>query len=1823
MPRTPSGDYNLPPGQPVQTETIIDSSVHNDLASDLADAMTDSLSRSGMGGMLVPFRTVSGTILNPGFSFVADHGAGMTLDEGNGFLHFSNGGFLSLTIKPDGIDVPGKIHAENVEAIASGTAAPTDTDNALTAGQHSNKNIKISTDSIQAADNGVASGLHLNPHGGKVYLNGDELTPGDSFQKSDHVRISSGTPDALKPIILNGSGKVDMTMCDCDALVFVAGWTPTPGNEYPDTTGYEFGAFWIIENVATTYTFNGGDLVGRTCENGYVMIFGSDVWGLTRNSVSITAFYRVDGSIPITAPFAGGGQQLKSLADGTDPTDAVTVQQLGNQDYLPINGKAADSERLDNHDSTYFAEATHNHDADYLGKTAKASDSELLDGREGDSFVFKEGDVMTGNLAIQGGTDIDYFQINRSDSTIKMIIGSTGAEEEISLRLYDNSGSAIASGLVFIDDGSIRFSVTPTVSDGNDVTPKSYVDAQDALSYLKTEHLDIGTGTGDAGKPVILNSNGKLDQSLLDISTFVPAGNWTPTAGAEYPDPSGHLPGTFWVVAELTADYTFTGGSLSGMSTKNGDLMIWADPDWALYASSIDPDIYYKIDGTVALTAALAGGGQQLKNIADGTDNSDAVTLSQLNAYDPGGYLPVDGKAADTNLFDGRDSTDFADASHNHDGYHALQKNAGHRVDLDLELENGWYTCDNNTLNTPDGAWGTVVIFGDNLDFLSQLFVAIDGKTSVRVLSSGTWSPWVGVSDSDVFVRKDGDTMTGNLTVGTGERSPSVNIAPEDDTGYSSLILRDGSGFSRGTIYIKNSTDYMGIQKQDASNTTVCEIALEDDGNISLQIANVMPANSNHLTVKQYVDDMDALSYKKTDFINVSVGAGDGGKPILLNSQGHVDPSMLDVSVFHYVGSFTPADGAEYPDISGETHGAFWVVQGLTDEYVFVGGDLTGLPINNGDFMVWASSGWSIMVGEMNPLLYYRLDGSQALTDHFAGGGKQLKNIADGTDTTDAVTLAQLNSYTPPGNWLPVDGKAVDSDLLDGEDSAFYATATHDHEGVYLPISGTAADSAMLGGLIPSEYALTGHNHDGLYFLKTEHLSVSAGVTSAGKPITLNSLGQIDSSMLDVSVFYYVGEFTPATGNEYPDRTGETTGAFWVVQGLSADYTFDGGDLTGRVIGNGDFMVWATGGWSIMASEMNPTLYYRLDGTQPLTGDFQGGDFLLKHVGAGTESTDGINLGQADGRFLAIGGKAADSTLLDGHAIGSFVRTDDGDQNITGNLSLTPSGSCSLALWDGSAQVDSGKMRFVSSDNLISMELLRDDDAAHTAFLTVDRTGMDVDSVNIESYMNVKGEVHAIGDVIADSDGEQRSLIKTMQAGDRGVDDCNFFTESGTFGTVDTTLNTPIIGWGTLLVQKNFDIGSQIYTDYGIGIAENITTWTRTWMNDGALWSDWKELGASSAKVYKSPMTAITPNGYHVFPHGLGQIPELVTIKLKCIVAEHGWVVGDEIFVTVNNTSSDNTKISSVHVTATDVKVKLSENENYAFISTNGNGQDSWDGCTNTNWNFQIAAYALLPEVTQVETKMMTDEVLCYFGGDGAIYSSLNIAGFVNNSSGSHTATFAAPMPDSNYISLGGGRYSSGDCSDGNVVSTFNDLGVSQVDVCTRKFDGDGGSAVASGWLRIVHPTATGVHVAENAPIDTNVGVIKNPDSSIRIARAAKGYTVQDVLDRMQLTGVIMDSSNVPTSFLLRDAWRLNSATQIIYIDLPKAKEIAIEKNERVASRQLAEFRPAWEEAVDNDDTAQMAAIKSDRQNIRNTLAMKIDDINNCTTDTQIEAYLP
>tara|TARA_R110000803_G_C11989465_1_gene321792 strand:+ start:16129 stop:17493 length:1365 start_codon:yes stop_codon:yes gene_type:complete len=70
MPRDANGTYTLPAGNPVVSGTVIETNWANPTMSDVGSEMSDSMSRSGKGGMLTQFKSISGTMGAPGVSFL-------------------------------------------------------------------------------------------------------------------------------------------------------------------------------------------------------------------------------------------------------------------------------------------------------------------------------------------------------------------------------------------------------------------------------------------------------------------------------------------------------------------------------------------------------------------------------------------------------------------------------------------------------------------------------------------------------------------------------------------------------------------------------------------------------------------------------------------------------------------------------------------------------------------------------------------------------------------------------------------------------------------------------------------------------------------------------------------------------------------------------------------------------------------------------------------------------------------------------------------------------------------------------------------------------------------------------------------------------------------------------------------------------------------------------------------------------------------------------------------------------------------------------------------------------------------------------------------------------------------------------------------------------------------------------------------------------------------------------------------------------------------------------------------------------------------------
>ena len=125
MPRNTSGVYTLPSGNPVIPGTTIDAAWANDTMEDMANEITNSLSRTGAGGMLAPFRIANGVVTAPGLSFLNETNTGL-YRSGAGSTWMSVLGVNVAQFSTVGLTIPfGKALTAQGNASVSGTLSVT------------------------------------------------------------------------------------------------------------------------------------------------------------------------------------------------------------------------------------------------------------------------------------------------------------------------------------------------------------------------------------------------------------------------------------------------------------------------------------------------------------------------------------------------------------------------------------------------------------------------------------------------------------------------------------------------------------------------------------------------------------------------------------------------------------------------------------------------------------------------------------------------------------------------------------------------------------------------------------------------------------------------------------------------------------------------------------------------------------------------------------------------------------------------------------------------------------------------------------------------------------------------------------------------------------------------------------------------------------------------------------------------------------------------------------------------------------------------------------------------------------------------------------------------------------------------------------------------------------------------------------------------------------------------------------------------------------------------------------------------------------------
>jgi hypothetical protein len=101
-------------------------------------------------------------------------------------------------------------------------------------------------------------------------------------------------------------------------------------------------------------------------------------------------------------------------------------------------------------------------------------------------------------------------------------------------------------------------------------------------SFLKTDY--ISAFDGNPNIPVVTGADGKIAGDLLDVNPISFVGDWTPTAGNEYPP--APAASDVWIVVDVGLGYLFVGGDLAGQTAYESSWMEFDGANWILLNNS-------------------------------------------------------------------------------------------------------------------------------------------------------------------------------------------------------------------------------------------------------------------------------------------------------------------------------------------------------------------------------------------------------------------------------------------------------------------------------------------------------------------------------------------------------------------------------------------------------------------------------------------------------------------------------------------------------------------------------------------------------------------------------------------------------------------------------------------------------------------------------------------------------------------------------------------------------------------------------------------------------------------------------------------------------------------------------------------------------------------------------------------------------------------------------------------------------------------------------------------------------------------------------------
>ena len=314
MSRDASGNFTLAPGNPVQAGTIIDPNWANPTLSDIANNITDSLSRTGRGGMQAPLSVGTQRITDLAPATLGSDAATAFQVQSSAFSWLfpaesdaTGNAYTGTSLLADA-PVAGSVFFFLVDKVNTGAVTlringgavlPVGVNGVvLTAGQllpgtivevvfFSNTYRIIGGVGGSGSGGGVNSVLSTNPSAVGISLSGSLIT------------ISPNTNQANGILQLDSSGAIPVAYVPLLATSYIGQFNATPGANPANGTAQ--GQFYIISNPGTLSLFRLSAGQNYTQQSTSVISSDTIIWNQINTGAQPTGWYFVSTSATPTA----------------------------------------------------------------------------------------------------------------------------------------------------------------------------------------------------------------------------------------------------------------------------------------------------------------------------------------------------------------------------------------------------------------------------------------------------------------------------------------------------------------------------------------------------------------------------------------------------------------------------------------------------------------------------------------------------------------------------------------------------------------------------------------------------------------------------------------------------------------------------------------------------------------------------------------------------------------------------------------------------------------------------------------------------------------------------------------------------------------------------------------------------------------------------------------------------------------------------------------------------------------------------------------------------------------------------------------------------------------------------------------------------------------------------------------------------------------------------------------------------------------------------------------------------------------------------------